>query len=122
MDRVAARGCHSDPLQIREPAPSVLIVGMAYIVAGYRSLAADFTFFGHDKTPYYNETIKMIYTKTGYIHVPEREGKLFLKCLHGLALTLLYDYVTKCCFNLSASSPAFVQGGFFRIIFPAGDI
>jgi uncharacterized membrane protein HdeD (DUF308 family) len=53
MNRIAALGSHSDPLQIWEPAPSVLIVGMAYMIAGYRAFATDFTFFCHDKTPYY---------------------------------------------------------------------
>jgi hypothetical protein len=52
MNRVAALCGHSDPLQIREPAPPVFIVGMAYIVAGHWSFATDFTFFCHDKTPY----------------------------------------------------------------------
>jgi hypothetical protein len=52
MNRVAAFRGHSDPLQIREPAPPVFIVGMAYIIAGYRSFATDFTSFCHDKTPY----------------------------------------------------------------------
>jgi hypothetical protein len=52
MHRVAALGGHSDPLQIREPAPPGLIVGMADIIAGYRPFATDFTFFCHDKTPY----------------------------------------------------------------------
>jgi hypothetical protein len=52
MNRIAALGSHSDPLQIREPAPSVLIVGMADMVTGYWSFAADFTFFCHDTTPY----------------------------------------------------------------------
>jgi hypothetical protein len=51
MNRVAALGGHSDPLQIRKPAPPVLIVSMADIIAGDRPFAADFTFFCHDKTP-----------------------------------------------------------------------
>lgn len=52
MHRVAALDGHADPLQIREPAAPVFIVSMAYIIAGYRSFATDFTFFCHDKTPY----------------------------------------------------------------------
>jgi hypothetical protein len=52
MNSIAACSGHSDPLQIREPAAPVFIVGMAYIVTGHRSFAAYFTFFCHDKTPY----------------------------------------------------------------------
>jgi len=52
MHRVAALRGHSDPLQIREPAPPVFIVGMAYIIAGHGPFATYFTFFCHDKTPY----------------------------------------------------------------------
>jgi hypothetical protein len=51
MNRVAALGGHSDPLEIREPAPPVFIVSMAYIIACYRPFATDFTFFCHDNTP-----------------------------------------------------------------------
>jgi hypothetical protein len=52
---------------------------MAYIIACYRPFATDFTFFCHDKTPYILKQITIVYAKTGYIHVPEKEGKLFLK-------------------------------------------
>jgi hypothetical protein len=74
------------------------------------------------KTPYYEETVKMIYTKTGYIHVPGREGKLFLKCRHDLVLTRLYDYVRNCCLCLAPFSPEFIQGGFFKDPSVPGDI
>ena len=40
----------------------------------------------------------MVYAKTGYIHVPEKEGKLFLKYGYGLVLTELDDYVRNVCF------------------------
>jgi len=53
----------------------------------------------------------MIYTKTGYIHVLKTEGKLFLKCGYDLVLTVLDDYVRKCCLELVAFSPAFFSGG-----------
>jgi hypothetical protein len=53
MNAVAALGCHTDTLEVREPAPSCFIVGMADIVAGYRSFAADFTFFCHGKNSLY---------------------------------------------------------------------
>jgi hypothetical protein len=79
MNRVAALDGHSDPLQIRKPAPPVFIVSMADIIASYRPFATDFTFFCHDKTPYILKQITIVYVKTGYIHVPEKEGKLFLK-------------------------------------------
>jgi hypothetical protein len=52
MNTVAALGDHSNPLQIREPTTSGFIMGMADVVAGYRPLAAYFTFFCHGKTPY----------------------------------------------------------------------
>jgi hypothetical protein len=52
MDGIAALGGHPDPLQIWEPAPPVLIVGMAYIIAGDWAFATNFTFFCHGKTPY----------------------------------------------------------------------
>jgi len=52
MNRVAALDGHSDPLQIRKPAPPVFIVSMADIIASYRPFATDFTFSSHDKTPY----------------------------------------------------------------------
>ena len=79
MYGVAALGGHSDPLQVREPAPPVFVVGMAYIVAGDWPFAADFTFFCHDNTPYIKNTIMMDLTETGYIQVLETERKLFLK-------------------------------------------
>jgi hypothetical protein len=53
MDCIAALGGHSDTLQVGKPAPLVLVMGMAYVIAGHRALAAYFTFFCHDKTPYY---------------------------------------------------------------------
>jgi hypothetical protein len=113
MHGVAAFGGHSYPLQVREPAPPVFVVGMTYIVAGHRAFATDFTFFCHGKTPYYLKTNIIVYTKTGYIHVPEKEGKLFLKFRHGLVLTLLYDYVTKVCLYFTVFSPVLSRGGFF---------
>jgi hypothetical protein len=78
MNTVAALGGHSDPLQIRKPASSGLVVGMADVIACNWPFAADFTFFCHGKTPYI-ENVHMIYAKTGYIHVLRILGKLFLK-------------------------------------------
>jgi hypothetical protein len=52
MNAVAALGGHSNPLQIGEPAAPGFIMGMADVITGYRPLAANFTFFSHDTTPY----------------------------------------------------------------------
>ena len=53
MFGIAAAGRHPDPLQIRQPTSFILVVGMTDIVAGGRPLAANFTFFCHDQTPYH---------------------------------------------------------------------
>jgi hypothetical protein len=53
MHRITTLGGHSNFLQVREPAPPVLVMGMAYMITGYRSLATDFTFFCHDKNSLY---------------------------------------------------------------------
>ena len=45
MHAIATGGGHSYPLQIRQPTPSVLIVGMAYIIAGGRAFSTNRTFF-----------------------------------------------------------------------------
>ena len=79
MYGVASLGGHSDPLQIREPASPVFIVGMADMITGYRPFATDLTFFCHDKTPDIDKTIIMVYAKTRYIHVLETDRKFFLK-------------------------------------------
>ncbi len=52
MNTVAALGDHSNPLQIWEPTTSGFIMGMADVIAGYRPLAAYFTFLSHGRTPY----------------------------------------------------------------------
>jgi hypothetical protein len=52
MNTVAATGGHSNPLQIREPAPPCFIMGMADVITCHRSFATYFTFFCHGKTPY----------------------------------------------------------------------
>jgi hypothetical protein len=52
MNTVAAFGGHSDALQVGQPAPSVLVVGMADVIACYWTFAADLTFFCHGITPY----------------------------------------------------------------------
>lgn len=46
--RVAARGSGSYTLQIRQPAPTIFIMGMAYIITGHRLFPADFTFTSHN--------------------------------------------------------------------------
>ena len=47
-----AAGCrHPDFLQIRKPAPTVFVVGMANVVAGSGFFSANFTFFRHGKSP-----------------------------------------------------------------------
>lgn len=89
---------------------------MAYIIAGYRPFATDFTFFCHDKTPYILKQITIVYAKTGYIHVPEKEGKLFLKYGPGLVLTVVDDYVRNVSFHLAAFSPAFLRAVFLKIL------
>jgi len=52
MNTIPFRGGHSDTLQIWEPTTSGFIMGMADVIAGYRPLAAYFTFFCHGATPY----------------------------------------------------------------------
>jgi hypothetical protein len=52
MNTVPFLGGHSDTLQIWEPTTSGFIMGMADVIAGYRPLAAYFTFFCHGATPY----------------------------------------------------------------------
>lgn len=90
---------------------------MAYIIAGYGPFATDFTFFCHDKTPYYIEKkIIIVCTKTGFIHVSEKEGKLFLKYGPGLVLTVVDDYVRNVSFHLAAFSPAFLRAVFLKIL------
>jgi hypothetical protein len=79
MDGSAALGSHSHPLQIGKPAPPVFVVGMADVIACYRAFAADFTFFCHGKNSFILKNIRIIYAKTGYIHVLPTEGKHFLK-------------------------------------------
>jgi len=70
MNAVAALGSHSDTLEVRKPAPSCFIVGMADIVARCRSFAADLTFFCHDKDSLYIRIDFSDLSETGYIHVP----------------------------------------------------
>ena len=65
MHGVAALGGHSDPLQIRKPAPPVFIVGMAHMIAGHWSFATDFTFFCHDKIPYIENNDNNGYDENG---------------------------------------------------------
>jgi len=55
----------------------------------------------------------MVGAKTGYIHILETEGKLFLKWASDLVLTVLDDYGSKCCLVLAVCSPAFFQGFIF---------
>ena len=45
MHAITTGGGHSHTLQIRQPTPSVLIVGMTYIVAGGRAFSTNCTFF-----------------------------------------------------------------------------
>jgi hypothetical protein len=63
---IATTGSHPDPLQIRQPASFVLIVGMTYIVAGGRPFAANFTFFCHDQTPYHTPLLAI----AGIVEIP----------------------------------------------------
>jgi hypothetical protein len=93
MNTVAVACSHSDPLQIREPTPPGFIMGMADIIACCRTFAADFTFSCHDKTPYIVIHSYLVYAKTGYIHILVLLGKLFLKCINRVVLTLRDDYV-----------------------------
>ena len=79
------------------------------MIAGHRTFAADFAFFCHDKTPYIEKQSLIICMKTGYIHVLQIEGKLFLKCSIALVLTLMDDYVKKICFNFAAIRPPFIN-------------
>ena len=52
MNTVPALGGHSDALQVGKPAPSGLVVGMADVITGNWTFAADLTFFCHGITPY----------------------------------------------------------------------
>jgi hypothetical protein len=61
MNTVAARGGHSDALQVGKPAPPGLVVGMADVIAGHWTFAADFTFFCHDKTPYIEKVLNGLF-------------------------------------------------------------
>jgi hypothetical protein len=45
MQAIAAGSSHPDPLQIRQPTPSVFIVGMAHIIAGSWAFSTNRTFF-----------------------------------------------------------------------------
>jgi len=58
----------------------------------------------------------MVYLKTGYIHILDAEGKLFLKCVHELVLTVWDDYVKNVCLDLAARSPVFFKAIFMRIL------
>ena len=100
MHGIATLGGHSYSLQIRKPAPPVFVVGMAYIIAGCRSLATDFTFFCHDnKTPYIKNNHNGLYENGFYTYSGSRR-QAFSKVLHDLVLTVLDDYVRKCCLVL----------------------
>jgi hypothetical protein len=43
---------HSNPLQIRQPTATILIIGMADIIASHRPLSTDITYSCHDYSPY----------------------------------------------------------------------
>jgi hypothetical protein len=45
MHAIATGGSHSYTLQIRQPTPSVLIIGMAHIIAGIGAFSTNRTFF-----------------------------------------------------------------------------
>jgi hypothetical protein len=48
MHRAAGTGNCSDSLQIRQPAPTGFVVGMADIIPGRGAFATNFTNMGHD--------------------------------------------------------------------------
>lgn len=47
MGGIAAVADRANFLEIGQPAPAVLVVGVAYIIAGGRSFAADIAYFSH---------------------------------------------------------------------------
>lgn len=58
----------------------------------------------------------MVSLKTGYIHILDAEGKLFLKCVHELVLTVWDDYVRYVCLDLAARSSVFLKAVLMRIL------
>jgi hypothetical protein len=78
MLAVAATGSHSDLLQIRQPAPARLVVGVADIIAGRRFFSAYVTCFSHGIS-------LLAVMKTHLILLLASAGKLFVLINRGSA-------------------------------------